>query len=223
MCQHPERAFNENGEVIQLACDSWSCDDCRHILSWRWAQRVRYGIALWPTREAYFWTLTLPAWVLSAAKGYQILPERWDNLRKTLQRSVGHFPYCAFVEAHPHRHFIPHFHIISLVKAPARLKDLAVHAGFGYQAMEVKINGGMAVSYVAKYASKADLDVPKHFRRVRISRDWPRLPAPEYPFKVYPIAKREALSAYLRRMSVTLGSDLAVLRDRWLDRSGDIH
>lgn len=222
MCEHSTRAFNELGEVIALACDRWDCGDCRKILSWRWAQTVRYGIALWPTHKAYFWTLTLPPWVLSADTGYRVLPERWDNLRKTVQRAQGQFHYCAFVEAHPHRQLIPHFHIITLNKAPTRLKDMAVHCGFGYQAQEVEINAGMAVSYVAKYASKADMAIPKHFRRVRVSRSWPRLPEPEYPLKVYPLEKREALTAYLRRMSVTLGRPLDVLRSAWLDKSGDI-
>lgn len=199
-----------------MACDRWDCADCRHTLAFRWGQRVRYGIALQPTRSAWFWTLTLPPWVETANQGYKILPARWDNLRKSLQRSVGTWDYCAFIEAHPHRHLIPHFHLVSIQKCPSRLKDLAVHCGFGYQAKEIPINGAAASYYVAKYANKTDMAIPRHFRRVRVSRRWPSLPSPVYEVPVYPVKKREALSAYFLRMSALLGHPVDILRDRWL-------
>jgi len=221
-CTHEKRAFNQNGEVISMACDQWGCDYCSKILAWRWAQRVRYGIALWPDHRAWFWTLTLPPWVPNAKTGYMVLPARWGAFRQTVKRAVDDFQYAAFVEGHPHRAHIPHLHIIALVKAPERIKDMAVHAGFGHQAKEIEINERMAVNYVTKYASKQGAGMPKNFRRVRISRDWPSLPAPVYPLKVYPIDRGEALSAYLRRMSTALGLSLDVLRDTWLDRSRDL-
>jgi hypothetical protein len=221
-CTHAKRAFNEQADIISLACDQWGCDYCSKILAWRWAQRVRYGIALRIDHEPWFWTITLPPWVPDAATGYKILPSRWKSLRQTLLRANRNFLYAAFVEGHPHRAFIPHLHIITFDPAPERLKDMVVHAGFGYQAKEIEINGKMAISYVSKYASKQGQGMPRNFRRVRISRHWPALPAPDYALKVYPIERREALTSYLRRMSTTLGSPLALLRDRWLDKSGDI-
>jgi len=115
-CPTAQRAFNELGQVVHIACDQWKCDFCGHVLAWRWAERVRYGIALWPG-PAYFWTLTLPGWVDNPSRGYEILPQRWDKLRNALQYRLGEFYYAAFVEAHPHRMDIPHFHIISLQKA----------------------------------------------------------------------------------------------------------
>lgn len=222
-CERATRAFNDEGQVIHLACDSWRCDYCGKILAWRWAQRIRYGIALWPDHRAWFWTLTLPAWVPSAEVGYKVLPARWQSLRQTLRRSVLDFQYAAFVEAHPHRSLIPHFHIITLHQAPRRLKDMAVHAGFGYQAKEIEINGKMAVSYVSKYASKGQSSFPRNFRRVRISRTWPVLPAPVYEHTVYPPDRGEALSGYIRRMSTTLGIPVDLLRDTWLDHERDVY
>jgi hypothetical protein len=221
-CTHAKRAFNANSEIVALACDQWSCDYCRKILAWRWSQRVSYGIALWPNHRAWFWTLTLPAWVPDASTGYRILPSRWTALRQTCKRQIRDFQYAAFVECHPHRAFIPHFHIITLHQAPERLKDMAVHAGFGYQAKEQEINGRMAVNYVSKYASKQGQEMPRNFRRVRVSRDWPRLPEPLYEIPVYPMQTGEALSGYLRRMSVTLGRPMDVLRDVYLDEARDI-
>jgi hypothetical protein len=221
-CQHAARAFNAEASIVHLACDSWSCDYCRKILAWRWAQRIAYGIALRPDKEPWFWTLTLPPWVLDAKTGYKVLPGRWDRLRRELQRGYADFCYAAFVEAHPNRSNIPHFHIITFTPSPRRFKDMAVHAGFGHQAKELEINGKMAVNYVSKYASKGSASIPRNFRRVRISAAWPRLPDPEYPIKVYPLDRGEALTEYLRRMSITLGRPVALLRSDWLDHSRDI-
>ena len=221
-CTRPQRAFNANGEVVSLACDQWLCNHCAKVLAWRWAERVRYGIALRPDKEPWFWTLTLPGWVPDAATGYKILPKRWNTFRMALQRDNHAFLYAAFVEGHPQRANIPHFHIITFEPAPRRLKDMVVHAGFGHQAKELEITGRIAVNYVTKYASKAGAHVPRNFRRVRISHTWPRLPSPVYEIPVYPIARGEALSAYLRRMSASLGCSLDVLRDAWLDRSRDL-
>lgn len=221
-CEHAKRAFNDQGQVISLACDQWGCHYCRKILAWRWAQRVAYGIALSLDHEPWFWTITLPAWVPDARTGYRLLPKRWDALRKALQRANPHFLYAAFVEGQPQRGDMPHFHIITFSPSPGRFKDMVVHAGFGHQAKELEITGRMAVSYVTKYASKQGQGMPRNFRRVRISRAWPALPAPEYEHQVYPLEKGEALSSYLRRMSTTLACPVNVLRDVWLDKSRDI-
>jgi hypothetical protein len=221
-CKSAARAFNEAGEVIHIACDQWKCDHCGKVLAWRWAQDINYGINLWKPWLAYFWTLTLPSWVEDAATGYRILPQRWDNFRKRMQRHYGKWHYAAFVEAHPHRNLIPHFHIISLQRAPERLKDMANHAGFGYQAKDVCINGKMAAAYVSKYTTKGGKGVARHFRRVRVSHDWPRLPEPIYEMQVYPPQKGEAIALYLPRVSGILGIPLEVVRTRWLDKSLDI-
>lgn len=206
-----------------MACDQWSCPDCAKALSWKWAMRVMYGIALRSDKDPWFWTLTLPGWVPSANVGLRILPGRWDNFRKAMQRANPAFTYAAFVELHPHRANIPHFHIITFDPSPKRFKDLAVHSGFGHQAWQIEITGSKAVSYVSKYASKQGASMPRGFRRVRISHHWPSLPPPLYEVKVYPVERREALQEYLRRMSTTLRKPLPVLRDVWLDRSRDIH
>lgn len=217
-CPSAVRAFNEEGQVIAMACDEWGCPVCGPLQAWRWSRRLRYGIALCPTRTAFFWTLTLPAWVETASTGYQILPGRWDRLRRSLHSALETWDYAAFVEEHPHRHFIPHFHVVSIQKAPYRLKDLAVQCGFGYQAKEVVINGGMAASYCAKYVSKQGRQMPRNFRRVRISQGWPRLPDPLYELAVYPQQRHESIPAYLSRVAVQTGCSPQVLRERWLDK-----
>jgi hypothetical protein len=221
-CRNFQRAFNEIGQVVHIACDQWQCEFCQRVLAWRWAERIRYAIALWggPT---YFWTLTLPGWVDDPAKGYKLIPRRWPTLAQAVRRKTGEFDYAAFVEAHPHRMDIPHFHVISLQKAPTRLKDMAVHAGFGHQAKEVLITGKHAASYVTKYASKQGRSMPKGFRRVRTSQHFPKLPEPCCDLAVYPMAKGESVRHYLARIA----GKLAViwpqqLTERWLDPSRDI-
>lgn len=220
-CSHSYRAFNEDGELIEMACDQWNCVQCSRALAWRWAERVRYGIALWPLRDAYFWTLTLPSWVHYASTGFRILPEMWDRFRREIQKTYPNWQYAAFVECHPHRNFIPHFHIISLSPASKRLKDIAVHAGFGYEVFDVQITSKGAASYVTKYASKQGYEMPRNFRRIRVSHSWPRLPKPAYDKQVYPIQSGESVKRYVARIAVLIGRQPGELMDKWLASKGN--
>lgn len=135
-----------------------------------------------------------------ASEAYEDIPKMWDSLRKDMQRKGDGWTYLAFVEGQPRRGGMPHFHIISMAQSPYRLKDLAFHHGFGYQAKEVKIEGQRAASYVAKYASKGDKAIPKGFRRVRASQDWAKLPPrSRAPYIVR--ASDERIEHYLIRVS----------------------
>lgn len=219
-CPHSYRAFNENAELVTMACDNWNCVHCSRVLAWRWAERVRYGVALWPLRDAYFWTLTLPGWVHYPKTGFRILPDMWDRFRREIQKRYPHWQYAAFVECHPHRNLIPHFHVVSLSPTPYRLKDLAVHCGFGHQVKDLQITGRHAANYVTKYASKQGYAMPRGFRRVRVSRHWPKLPKPEYDLNVYPMLARESVTAYIRRVAVITGASYDTLLSQWLDKTG---
>lgn len=215
------RMFNLEGNVVAVACDRWKCDVCRSVLSRRWGTRVRYGLALWGS-PAYHWTLTLPGKVKSARYAFILLPSIWDNFRKSLQRELGQWDYAAFVELHPKRHGIAHFHIISLAKSPGRLKDRATHAGFGYMATEDLVEGWRAAYYVSKYTSKQGAQMPKGFRRVRLSHRWPDLPDAAYEIPLYPLQKRETLSVYLHRMSLVSGLPEIDLQARWEHKELDL-
>lgn len=215
-CPHSTRVFNTDGELITLACDRWGCPYCSRLVAWRWAERIRFGIELAKPQDAFLWSVTLPAWVKYPKTGFRILPALWDNLRKSIQRAYGYWDYSAFVECHPHRGKIPHFHIISFCLAPYRLKDLAVHCGFGYEADWKQITSAGGAAYVCKYASKQGYEMPKGFRRVRVSRGWPKLPAPAYDKEViYPKA-RETTKAYIRRVAILTGESYNDLMSSWL-------
>lgn len=150
-----------------------------------------------------------------AGDAYRALPILWDALRKSIQRKALVWTYCAFVEGQTKRGGMPHFHIISLYKAPYRLKDLAFHYGFGYQAKEIEINGPKAASYVAKYASKGDKNIPRNFRRVRASRDWAALP--ELVSRPYIVpARGESLVDFLLRVAEETNQTPDEVKDKWL-------
>lgn len=220
-CPTPHRMFNANGDVVAVACNRWKCDVCRQALAYRWGTRVRYGIAL-HGGPSYHWTLTLPGKIKTSSFAFLVLPGLWDNLRKGLQRSVGTWDYAAFVEIHPHRVGIAHFHIVTFTKSPQRIKDLAHHAGFGYMATEQLIEGYKAAYYVSKYTSKQGHEMPKGFRRVRLSRHWPDLPDPLYEVPVYPMRTGESFGSYLERMSLKTSQATIDLLARWEHKELDL-
>jgi hypothetical protein len=165
-------------------------------------------------RPAYFWTLTLGAAYRVPRDAFEALPSLWDRLRKSIQRSTGKWTYCAFVEGQAQRNGMPHFHIVGHTKSPIRLKDLAAHNGFGYQAKEILIESKQAGLYVAKYASKGDKSIPRGFRRVRASQDWEKLPYK--PKETYIVqAKDEGLTHYLIRVSEATDTPLDSVVDAY--------
>jgi hypothetical protein len=212
------KAFNSQGKVITIYCGLWSCPRCQKQLARLWAWRTRLQVEA-NQGEAWFWTLTLRGKYRTPAAGFKALPGLWDNFRKIIQRLGGKWTYIAFVEGQPKRSYMPHFHIIVMRKSPKRLKDLAMQAGFGFEAKEKKVNSGKAASYVAKYASKQSPATPKNFRRVRSSKDWAKLPESETePYLVK--SRKETITEFLLRVEYITGVDLDTLKDRWLDAQG---
>lgn len=209
-------AFDNEGNLHAVQCGQWSCATCAKHLSRLWAWRCRLHVAQ-AGGEAYFWTLTLRGKYHTPAQGYKALPHLWDNLRKRIQRSQKTWTYCAFVEGQPKRDYMPHFHVISMCKAPIRIKDLAHECGFGHQAYESLINSSKAANYCAKYASKTNPATPKGFRRVRASQDWAQLPDYEGdPLLVK--AKSELLSDFLLRVHWISGVPMDDLLYVWREK-----
>lgn len=206
-------AFDNEGNLHAVQCGQWACPACSKHLARLWAWRCRLQVEKCGG-EAWFWTLTLRGKYHSTEAGYKALPGLWDNIRKKVQRYYETWSYCAFVEGQPKRDYMPHFHIISLRKAPYRLKDFAHDAGFGYQARERLVTSGAAANYCAKYASKTNPATPKNFRRVRASKDWAKLPEYEGdPLLVK--SKKELLSDYLLRVHWATGVPLDDLLYVW--------
>lgn len=213
-CPCGVRAFNGEGQVINLACDQWKCDVCRKTLSFLWGLRVELGITQCPT-PAYHVTLTLPGQVKTPAFGFFVLKRAWTNYRQTMLRRCRKFDYAAFVELHPRRLGIAHVHVISLQECPERINDFAHHAGFGFKAQESVVEGRQAARYVSKYTSKQGAAMPKGFRRVRVSRRWPKLPEQVYEIPVYPPGRKEEFTHYLNRIATITGESIPDLMARW--------
>jgi hypothetical protein len=162
-----------------------------------------------------FWTLTMPGGMRSPRYAFEKLPTLWDVLRKSMQRANGTWTYLAFVEGQAQRDGMPHFHILTYQPAPYRLKDYVAHLGYGYQAKDIPVQSKGAASYVSKYASKGDPAMPRGFRRVRVSRDWEKLPSVPHAPYICP-SKGEDLSHYLIRVSEAVGISLDDVAGRWV-------
>lgn len=214
-------AFTSKGKIRAVACGKWSCAVCAKDNARMWAWRAR--IQLDGTQETYYvWTFTLGSRYVLPKDGYKALPKLWDNLRKVVQRWYAKvtgdrtfkWVYMAFVEAQSKKRKMPHFHIITNVEAPYRIKDFAVHNGFGHQAKQDEINSVKAAYYVTKYVSKGDPSMPKSFRRVRTSQKWAKLP-PFIGDKLYVKSKKESITDFLIRVSEATDTDIDDLWEQW--------
>lgn len=168
------------GDVFPVRCGSWDCDVCAKINALHWAIKVRQGIKELTAKgeEIRFWTITLKG-IKTPEYAFKILPHAWDKLRNRIQydcrKSNKRFVYCAFVELHKTE--IPHFHVITtLTYSEREARKLATASGFGHQLKVEKARsaGGLAW-YISKYTSKSSgkANMPKNFRRVRHSEDFP--------------------------------------------------
>lgn len=209
-------AFTSDAQVVGVLCGKWSCPFCARLNARLWAWRVKLHLDANSGQNAYFWTLTMRGKYHDAQTAYAALPRLWHTFMQIVRRDIGRWSYCAFVEGQPKRDYMPHFHIISMAKSPKRLKDIAMQAGFGFQATESLVSSGKAAQYVAKYASKQSSAMPKNFRRVRCSQDWAKLP----DFTGDPLivkSRMETTTHYLLRVNEVTGAPMDDLLERWQD------
>lgn len=174
-----------SGQVFAIRCKKWSCEICAPINALYRAIETANGVQALLTSgiRPYFVTITQPASVKTPEMAYSILFSQWDKFRNrwqywAKQQAVPNF-YAAFVEGQGHREGMPHFHIIGTAFPGKRtVKDWATSSGLGYQAdvQLIAANSGVAW-YVSKYSTKGSdaALMPRNFRRVRFSQDWPRM------------------------------------------------
>jgi hypothetical protein len=173
------------GEVFGIRCKRWACNICAPINALYKAIETANGVqALFAAGiRPYFVTITQPPAVKTASFAYSILASQWDGFRNRWQywaksKGVPNF-YAAFVEGQARRDGMPHFHVIgTAIPKKTDLKAWVTAAGLGYMAdvQPVSPNSGVAW-YVSKYSTKGSdaALMPKNFRRVRFSQDWPRM------------------------------------------------
>jgi len=221
-CPNGKRLFTYRGYIMRTNCGSWQCPYCRRKLAHYWAQNVYYGACLWRPNPLYFITLTMPGWMSDPMQGYKELPKCWDNFRSIATKQYSCWSYAAFAEEQTKTRGMVHLHVITTCNLPTRLNEMALHCGFGHQADNQLINGTGAAYYVTKYASKTLPHAPHGFRRVRISRIWPRLPDPVLPKDYIPERRQEGLNQYLLRVSGELSIPIGEIRDLYDNWASDI-
>ena len=174
-----------DGEVFPVRCREWRCPICAPINALHEAIRTANGVyALFAAGLIpKFATITQSGAVRTPEFAYQIIAHQWDKFRNRWQywARTSDEPnfYAAFVEGQERREGMPHFHIVGCALPSAdMLRHWAVASGFGYEVdcSRLSPNAGTAW-YVSKYSTKSsDAKImPVGFRRVRYSRDWPRM------------------------------------------------
>lgn len=173
---------NQAGKVFPVRCKLWSCPICGPLNAREHAARVWNGAKAWTTAGImpYFVTITQPG-TLYGRYAWTVLFDQWDKLRRKwaewCEKRAVPFDYAAFVEAQSRG--VPHLHIVAAF-APntEEMKKMARASGFGHQCDAQMIKSiGLTGWYVAKYVGKGEgkYELPKGFRRVRYSEDFPQL------------------------------------------------
>lgn len=167
--------------VTRADCDSWNCPECAKRMRDRWVLRAEIGARKY-IRDGLrldFVTVTSHERLTTFAATEAVWREAWDRLYKAIKRRAEVFEYMVIPEKHQDGRM--HVHALWTAGVSKKwLKDNARKRGLGFMAdvREVKAVTD-ATRYVTKYIGK-DLgtEVPPHFRRVRVSRNWEEIPVP---------------------------------------------
>lgn len=190
------------GNVFPIRCKRWDCETCAAINARIHAVRVASGIYAMITAGVVpqFVTLTLPGkirrqWAFDRlADMWSTMHDKWhyeltkrDSIKlKELTEDVEGklvfdyaseqpLTYAAFVELQGRG--VPHFHIVTSYSPKTEtLRKMAVKSGLGFEIKTERVKSKAGVAwYISKYAGKTQgkMGLPKGFRRVRYSRDWP--------------------------------------------------
>lgn len=176
------KAVNRNlGKVVffRPACKSWNCPGCAPNLKKRWVYAAQHGATVLMSEGHAIDFLTVTSHEkLNAAGSLAILSSAWHKLARRVMHVSDSHEYFLI----PEQHQDGRWHIHALITANLKKrwwKDNARACGFGYQSdvQEVQSLGG-TYHYVSKYLGKTlqSTNLPKHFRRVRLSQGWPGLP-----------------------------------------------
>lgn len=191
-------------------CNRWDCPRCGTEVAKSHYGRIVEGTKKFDAQEEnlYFLTLTCRGREMTldeAMENYY----KWTNIfltaaRTMATRSKQFWAYAQVTEfqkrGHPHSHLITTFKPSDLIKTDERRKNgdfiyrsdwigqQVIRSGLGsqYDISPVKSPEG-ASRYVAKYMFKPTMftaEYPRHWRRVRYSRNWPKMPEKETDAKI---------------------------------------
>lgn len=166
--------------VFRPDCKMWSCPDCAVALRELWTARVAFGARaiIDGGGELKFLTITSHERLSTFSACYAVFPDAWAKLYAAMKRIHPSMAYALIPEKHQDGRM--HAHILTDCPVTKRwLKDNARKRGLGYQADAQPVDGvGHAAAYCSKYLGKGlgDELLPAHFRRIRLSQNWAKLP-----------------------------------------------
>jgi len=168
--------------ITDADCDSWNCPECAGRMAANWRQRARMGAyRIVEAKDTLdFITLTSHETLRTFSQSYWVWKRAWALLYASIKRKKQDFCYLLIPERH--KDGTLHVHAIWNASVSERwLKTAARRRGLGYMVDVSQINNAsFASSYVTKYISKSlAFNVPAHFRRVRASENWVKIPKPE--------------------------------------------
>jgi hypothetical protein len=159
----------------------WNCPACGEINAYKAIRRASIGekVIIDAGMKLDFITVTSHE-KLSPSASLAILPKAWNGLNRRVKRENPELTVEYFTVPEQHQDGRWHMHGMTNAKLPRKWwKDNARECGLGYQSdvKEVTDLGGVA-HYIAKYMTKMlqNTNLPKHFRRIRTSSGWPKLP-----------------------------------------------
>lgn len=174
--------------VTRADCKLWSCDECKEKMRARWVLRAEIGVREFLAQDIRvdFITITSNEKLTNFAQTEYVWRDAWSKLYAALKRKNKALEY--FIVPEKHKDERMHVHALWTASVTKKwLKDNARKRGLGFMAdvTQVKSVRG-ATGYVTKYVGK-DLgaDVPKGFKRVRVSQGWAGIPAPITEHNLY--------------------------------------
>lgn len=167
--------------VTRANCDSWKCVECSARMSARWILRAQMGVRsmIYYGETVDFVTITSHEKLKNFAQTEYVWRRAWGALYAALKRHSPDLEYMIV----PEKHKDGRMHVHALWNAHVSKKwliDGARKRGLGYKASVSHVVSELAATrYVTKYIGKSlGDDVPRHFRRVRVSSGWIDIPKP---------------------------------------------
>ena len=162
-------------------CGMWNCPACGEINAYKAVRRAAIGeqVIIDAGMKLDFITVTSHE-KLTPTASLAVLPKAWNKLNIRIKRELTGLTIEYFTVPEQHKDGRWHMHGLTTAKLPRKWwKDNARECGLGYQSdvQEVSDLGGVA-PYIGKYMTKMlqNTNLPKHFRRIRTSKGWPKLP-----------------------------------------------
>lgn len=176
---------NKTSKKVKLwrpPCRRWSCEQCRENLANEWAFAAFYGAKELQEQSFGLAFITITSHErLSPEMTISVWPSAWRKLYMRVRRKYGAGEYFMTSERHKDRRL----HVHALVTWDIEhnwLKNAARACGLGYMAHVREVDHPLAAAaYASKYLTKFGDVWPRGWRRVRLSRGWPRISEMDNP------------------------------------------